>query len=99
MDEDKTLDLKKIKVQCNLCNRWMPFEMYELHYEKCMDIQYLVNIAKQKGEKFTREDLENCRSEIIERLLKKDIIEINGDKIKIKPDKLFLANVAFREFV
>lgn len=71
MDEDKTLDLKKIKVQCNLCNRWMPFEMYELHYEKCMDIQYLVNIAKQKGEKFTREDLENCRSEIIERLLKK----------------------------
>lgn len=59
------------KVECNLCHRWMILPEYDLHYEKCMDIQYLENVAKEKGEEFTRKDLENCRSDVIEKLLSK----------------------------
>ena len=69
--EFKTVDYKHDKVECNLCHRWMPLEMYDLHYEKCLDIEYLVSIAKEKGEVFTRKDIENCKQEIIDKLLKK----------------------------
>ena len=61
----------KYTVECNLCHRWMPFEEYERHYERCLDIQYLVNIAKQKGLNLTREELENQRNEVIVGLLNK----------------------------
>ena len=44
---------------------------YEEHYDKCLDIQYLVNVAKQKGETLTREDLENQSDRVIQGLLAK----------------------------
>ena len=64
---------KKAKyiVQCNLCQRWMTIEDYDSHYGRCLDIEYLASIAKEKGEAFGREDLENCRQDIIDKLLKK----------------------------
>jgi hypothetical protein len=58
-------------IQCNLCGRWMSVQEYDAHYERCLDIQYLLDIAKQKGEQYTREDLENCRTGVIDKLLEK----------------------------
>lgn len=58
-------------ISCNLCGKWLSNEEYERHYDRCLDIQYLLSVAKQKGEKFTREDLENCRPEVIDKLLAK----------------------------
>lgn len=58
-------------VQCNLCGRWMSLDDYDSHYDKCLDIQYLESVAKQKGEAFTREDLENQPDKVIDALLSK----------------------------
>jgi hypothetical protein len=58
-------------IQCNLCGRWMSVQEYDAHYERCLDIQYLLDVAKQKGEQYTREDLENCRAGVIDKLLEK----------------------------
>lgn len=58
-------------VQCNLCGRWMSLDDYDSHYDKCLDIQYLESVAKQKGEAFTREDLENQPDRVIDALLSK----------------------------
>ena len=58
-------------VQCNLCGRWMTLDDYDSHYDKCFDIQYLESVAKQKGEAFTREDLENQPDRVIDALLSK----------------------------
>lgn len=69
--EVEHIDIYRDKVNCNFCGRLMTFYEYERHYDKCLDIEYLVSIAKQKGEAFTREDLENCRAEIIDKLLQK----------------------------
>lgn len=70
-NEIKVVDYENDRVECNLCHRWMKINEYDEHYEKCMDIEYLVSIAKSKGELFTREDLENCRKDIIDKLLAK----------------------------
>ena len=70
-NEIKVVDYENDRVECNLCHRWMKINEYDEHYEKCMDIEYLVSIAKIKGELFTREDLENCRKDIIDKLLAK----------------------------
>ena len=58
-------------ISCNLCKRWMTLQEYEDHYDRCLDIQYLLSIAKKKGESFTREQLEDCREEVIRGLLAK----------------------------
>lgn len=58
-------------VRCNLCGREMYYSEYERHYGKCLDIEYLVSIAKQKGEYYTREDIEDCKQEVIDKLLAK----------------------------
>ena len=58
-------------IGCNLCGKWLTNEEYERHYDRCLDIQYLIGFAKERGEKFTREDLENCRPDVIDKLLKK----------------------------
>lgn len=67
--EVEYLDYDRDLVECNLCHRFMTFPEYERHYDDCLDIEYLVSIAKQKGELFTREDLEGCRKDVLERLL------------------------------
>lgn len=58
-------------VSCNLCGKLMSIQEYDDHYGRCLDIQYLVSVAKQKGEEYTREDLEQCRPEVINKLLGK----------------------------
>lgn len=58
-------------IQCNLCGRWMSVQEYDAHYGRCLDIQYLLDVAKQKGEEYTREDLENCKPAVIDKLLEK----------------------------
>ena len=69
--EIKTVDYENDKVECNLCHRWMRLDIYNAHYGKCLDVEYLVNVAKEKGEEFTREDIEGCSQEIIDKLLAK----------------------------
>ena len=61
----------KYTVECNLCHRWMSLEEYDEHYGKCLDIQYLLSVAKQKNFKTSREELENQKSGVIENLIKK----------------------------
>ena len=60
-----------IRVACQLCGRWMPLNEYDEHYGKCLDISYLVMVAKQNGQDITREDLEEYPQSTIDRLLKK----------------------------
>lgn len=70
-EEEKEKNTGNYTIECNLCHRWMTYEDYEAHYDKCLDISYLVDVAKQKGESFTRQDLENCRDGVIERMIEK----------------------------
>lgn len=70
-EEKETMKNAKYTVECNLCRRWMPYEEYERHYGKCLDIQYLISVAKSKGHVLTREELENKRQDIIDGLLAK----------------------------
>ena len=58
-------------VSCNLCGKWMSLQEYDVHYGRCLDIQYLVSVAKQKGEEYTREDLEQCMTDVINKLIEK----------------------------
>ena len=58
-------------IACNLCGRWMSLEEYDRHYNKCLDIQYLISVAKSKGHNLTREELENKRDDVINGLLTK----------------------------
>jgi hypothetical protein len=70
-EEKERMKNTNYTIQCNLCGRWMDLTTYDRHYDRCLDIQYLVSIAKQKGEELTREDLENCKAGVIEKLLEK----------------------------
>ena len=70
-EEKEQMKNTNYTIQCNLCGRWMSLKAYDEHYGRCLDIQYLLSIAKQKGEKYTREDLENCRPAVIDKLLEK----------------------------
>lgn len=70
-DEKVRLRESKFTVECNLCHRFMPLQEYDEHYGKCLDIQYLVSVAKQKGEDYSREDLENQPDRVINGLLNK----------------------------
>lgn len=58
-------------VACQLCGRWMPIGEYDSHYDKCLDIEYLIKVAKERGQDITREDLEFYPQETINKLLKK----------------------------
>ena len=58
-------------VACQLCGRWMPLQEYDSHYDKCLDIEYLIKVAKERGQDITREDLEFYPQETINKLLKK----------------------------
>lgn len=62
---------EKYFVECNLCHKWMGLNQYDEHYGKCLDIEYLVNVAKEKGQSITRKELEGCKKEIIDRLIEK----------------------------
>lgn len=70
-EEKVRLRESKFTVECNLCHRWMPLADYDSHYDKCLDIEYLVGVAKQEGKNFTREYLENQTDRVIEGLLAK----------------------------
>lgn len=69
--EIRFIDYENDRVECNLCHRRMKIEEYDSHYGKCFDVEYLVNTARAKGKDITREDIENCRQEVIEKLMKK----------------------------
>lgn len=70
-EEKEKMKNSNYTVECNLCHRWMPYEEYEEHYGKCLDIEYLLSVSKQKKLDITREELENNRSAVIEGLLNK----------------------------
>lgn len=78
-DEKEMIRNSSFTVECNLCHRWMPLQEYDEHYGKCLDIQYLISVAKEKGENITREDLENTRQDIIDRLLQKYEPKVDDD--------------------
>lgn len=69
--EVEPIDYSSIEVACQLCGRWLPLEEYDTHYEKCLDIEYLIHVAKERGNDITREDLEYYPQETINKLLNK----------------------------
>ena len=69
--EFKVIDYENDRVECNLCHRFMKINEYYEHYGRCLDIEYLSSIAKEKGEEYGREDLEMCNQNIIDKLLLK----------------------------
>lgn len=83
-EEKEQMRNAKYTVECNLCHRWMPYNEYELHYDKCLNIEYLVNIAKQKGENITRQELENCKDAVLNRLYEK----YKPKETEYKPQKI-----------
>lgn len=83
-EEKDRIRNQKFTVECNLCHRWMSVYEYDEHYGKCLDINYLVNISKEKCSPITREELENCKPEIINKLLAKyepKKIDLNNFKL------------------
>ena len=76
-EEKRKLKERDYSVSCNLCGKWLSLEEYERHYDKCLDIQYLMGIAKQQGKILPREDLESAKPEVIKKLMEK--YEPKGD--------------------
>lgn len=70
-NEKKELQNKNYLVQCNLCNKWMSIKKYDEHYDNCLDIEYLIGVAKKQGKDLPREDLESAKPEIISKLMLK----------------------------
>lgn len=70
-EKAEPIDYTKIEVACQLCGKWLRIWEYDSHYDKCLDIEYLVSVAKERGEDITREDLEYYPKETIDKLLKK----------------------------
>lgn len=69
--EAEPIDYTSIEIACQLCGKWMRAWEYDKHYEKCLDIEYLISIAKEKGENITRDDLKQYPQETIDKLLRK----------------------------
>lgn len=80
----KVVDYENDRVYCRMCGRWMKVLEFDEHYGKCLDIQYLISVAKEKGENITREDLENTRQDIIDRLLQKYEPKADDDLWKLE---------------
>ena len=76
-EEKRKLRERDYSVACNLCGKWLSLEEYDSHYDKCLDIQYLIGIAKQQGKDLPREDLESAKPEVIRKLMEK--YEPKGD--------------------
>lgn len=70
-EERQKLENEKYFVECNLCHKWMGMNEYNEHYGRCLDIEYLVDVANQKGENITRKEIEHYKNEVLEKLLKK----------------------------
>jgi len=70
-EERQKLANEKYFVECNLCHKWMGMSEYDEHYGDCLNIEYLINVAKEKGEEITRKELEHCRKEVLDRLYEK----------------------------
>ena len=82
-EEKQKLANEKYFVQCKLCHKWMGMNEYDEHYGRCLDIEHLVSVAKEKGENLTRNDLEHYKQDIINRLL-----------IKYEPKEInFVSNI------
>ena len=71
MSEVRVFNPETDRVNCNLCGKLMTLDYYERHYDKCLDIQYLMSIAKQQGKDLPREDLEGAKPEVIRKLMEK----------------------------
>ncbi len=58
-------------VQCNLCKKWFKYKNIDFHYDRCLDIQFLVNKSYNVGKPMTRIEIEELPPKKIEELLNK----------------------------
>jgi len=70
-EEQKAKSKEEYLVNCNLCGRLMPFKEYETHYDKCLSFEYLIARAKKEHKEITREQLENTRQDVLNKLYEK----------------------------
>lgn len=66
------LDPDKDKVNCNLCGKYMYFNDYERHYDKCLSTKYLMNrIFQEKGVKPEYDEIFYLKENTFNELYKK----------------------------
>lgn len=83
-EEQKAKATDTYYVTCNLCQRLMPLEEYDSHYDKCLSIEYLVARSKNEGTPLSREQLENTKQDILAKLYEK----YKPQEMQFKPQKM-----------
>lgn len=58
-------------VACQSCGKWLNLSEYDSHYDRCLTIDYLYRIVKEKGANITREELEQYPQDTIDKLYRK----------------------------
>lgn len=70
-EEQKAKATDTYYVTCNLCQRLMTLEEYDSHYDKCLSIEYLAAKSKSVETPISREQLEDTRLEVLNKLYEK----------------------------
>lgn len=55
----KATNSNNFRIDCQLCHKFMTLDEYNNHYSKCLSINYLLMIFKNKDMNVSREELEN----------------------------------------
>lgn len=50
---------EKYLMQCSICKEFIPEEQYDKHYERCLDVEYIVKKRKELFDNDTSEELKN----------------------------------------
>lgn len=50
---------EKYLMQCSICKEFILEEQYDKHYERCLDVEYIVKKRKELFDKDTSEELKN----------------------------------------
>ena len=69
--EELPINPERDKITCPLCHRYVTIKRFDEHYDRCLDISYLMIVSAAKGDPWSREELEAYNQASIDRLLEK----------------------------
>lgn len=80
---DKKKEIKKIDyehdlVGCKYCKKWMKIKEFEEHYDKCYEIEVLIQHYKKQGKTISRTELEKYPISSLDKALKNFIPNLYG---------------------
>ena len=52
--------IEKYLMQCSICKEFIPEEQYDKHYERCLDVEYIIKKRKELFDNDTSEELKNA---------------------------------------